>query len=91
MDQDGHVLDFLVQRRWDKNDPKKFLRRLLKGLTYMPRVIIMDKLKNGGATKRDILPGVEHRQYDSLNNRVETSHQPTRQRERRMPQFRSLQ
>jgi putative transposase len=84
VNQDGHALDFLVQRRWDKNDAKKFLRRLLEGLTYMPRVIIIDKLKNGGAANRDILPGVEHRQHDSLNNRVENPHQPTRQRERRV-------
>jgi putative transposase len=40
VDQDGHVLDILVQSRRNKNAAKKFFRKLLKGLTYVPRVII---------------------------------------------------
>jgi putative transposase len=89
VDQDGNVLDILVQRRRDKNAAKKFFRKLLKGLTYVPRVIITDKLKSYGAAKREILPGVEHRQPRYLNHRAENSHQPTRQRERRMQRFKS--
>jgi putative transposase len=89
VDEDGAVLDILVQRQRDKKAAKKFFRRLLKGLTYVPRVIITDKLKSYGAAKREILPGVEHRQHRYLNNRVENSHQPTRQRERRMQGFKS--
>jgi putative transposase len=88
-DQDGNVLDILVQRRRDKNAAKTFFRKLLKGLTYVPRVLITDKLKSYGAAKREILPGVEHRQHRYLNNRVENSHQPTRQRERRLQGFKS--
>jgi putative transposase len=84
VDQDGNVLDILVQSRRNKHAAKKFFRKLLKGLTYVPRVIITDKLKSYGAAKREILPGVEHRQHRYLNNRAENSHQPTRQRERRM-------
>ena len=68
----------------------QFFRKLLKGLTYAPRVIVTDKLKSYGAAKREILPGVEHRQHRYLNNRAENSHQPTRQRERRMQGFKSL-
>jgi putative transposase len=79
----------LVQRRRDKQAAKKFFRKLLKGLSYLPRVIVTDKLKSYGAAKREILPGVEHRQHRSLNNRAENSHQPTRQRERRMQRFKS--
>jgi putative transposase len=89
VDQDGNVLDILVQRRRDKKAAKKFFRKLLKGLTYVPRVIITDKLKSYSAAKREILPGVEHRQHRYLNNRAENSHQPTRQRERRMQGFQS--
>src|SRR5919197_1408445 len=88
-DQEGTVLDILVQRRRDKRAAKKFFRKLLKGLTYVPRVIITDKLQSYGAAKREILPGVEHRQHRYLNNRAENSHQPTRQRERRMQGFKS--
>ena len=78
---------------WDR--PISIVRRLevhdqlLKGLTYVPRVIITDKLKSYGAAKQEMLPGVEHRQHRYLNNRAENSHQPTRQRERRMQGFKS--
>ena len=85
----SHVLDILVQHRRDKRAAKKFFRKLLKGLSYVPRVIVTDKLKSYAAAKREILPGVEHRQHRYLNNRAENSHQPTRQRERRMQGFKS--
>ncbi len=52
-------------------------------------MIVTDKLQSYGAAKREILPGVEHRQHRYLNNRAENSHQPTRQRERRMQRFKS--
>ena len=84
VDQDGHVLDMLVQRCRNKQAAKQFFRKLLKGLLCIPGVIITDKLKRYGAAKRKVLPGVEHRQHRDLNNRAENSHQPTRQRERRM-------
>jgi putative transposase len=89
VDQEGNILDILVQRRRNKHAAKKFFRKLLKGLVYVPRVIITDKLASYGAAKREILPGVEHRQHRYLNNRAENSHQPTRQRERRMQGFKA--
>jgi putative transposase len=89
VDQDGNVLDILVQSRRNKKAAKKFFRKLLKGLTYVPRVVITDKLQSYGAAKRELLPSVEHRQHRYLNNRAENSHQPTRQRERRMQGFKS--
>src|SRR6516165_10994757 len=87
--QDDNVLDILVQSRRNKKAAKKFFRKLLKGLQYVPRVIITDKLKSYGAAKREILPGVEHRQSRYLNNCCENSHRPTRQREYRMQGFKS--
>jgi putative transposase len=89
VDQSGNVLDILVQRRRDKTAAKRFFRKLLKGLAYVPRVIITDKLRSYGAAKQEILPGVAHRQHRYLNNRAENSHQPTRQRERHMQGFKS--
>jgi putative transposase len=89
VDQDGHILDILIQSRRNKKAAKKFFRKLLKGLMYVPRVIITDKLKSYEAAKREIMPGVEHRQHRYLNNRAENSHQSTRQRERRMQGFKS--
>src|SRR5205823_3379436 len=91
VDQDDNVLDILVQSRRNKHAAKKFFRKLLKGLQYVPRVIITDKLKSYGAAKREILPGVEHRQSRYLNNRCENSHRPTRQREYRMQGFKSAE
>ena len=55
----------------------------------MPRVLITDKLKSYAAAKREVMPGVEHRQSRYLNNRCENSQRPTRQRERRMQRFKS--
>jgi putative transposase len=89
VDQDGTVLDILVQSRRNKAAAKTFFRNLLKGCQYVPRVIITDKLASYGAAKREILMGVEHRQHKRLNNRAENSHQPTRQRERTMRRFKS--
>ena len=89
VDQEGDVLDILVQRRRNKKAAKRFFRKLLKGHQYVPRNMITDKLKSYGAAKKEIMPGVEHHQDKGLNNRAEVSHQPTRQRERQMRRFKS--
>ncbi len=89
VDHDGNVLDILVQSRRNKQAARKFFRRLLKNLAYVPRVLISDKLASYGAARQDVLPSVEHRRHKGLNNRAENSHQPTRERERRMRRFKS--
>jgi putative transposase len=87
VDQDGHALDIRVQGRRDKRAAKKFFRKRLKDLRYVPRVMITGQLPSYGAAKLELLPSVEHRQHRYLNNRPENSHQPMRQRERCMQQF----
>ena len=58
VDQDDNVLDILVQSRRNKQQAaKKVFRKVLKGLQYVPRVVITDKLKSYGAATREILPG----------------------------------
>jgi putative transposase len=89
MDQDGDVLDILVQTRRDKKAAKKFFRKLLKGLRYVPRVIVTDKLRSYNAARVEIMPSVEHVQQKYQNNRAENSHQPTRLREKTMRGFKS--
>jgi putative transposase len=89
VDQDGFVLDVLVQSRRDKEAAKRLFRKLLKKQGRAPRVLVTDKLKSYAAAKREIMPGVEHRQHKGLNNRAENSHQPTRRRERIMKRFKS--
>ena len=83
------MLDILVQSRRNTKAAKRFFRKLLRGLQYVPRVIVTDKLRSYAAAKRELLPGVEHRQSRYLNNRIEVSHQPTRRRERHMQRFKS--
>ncbi|MGW1092260.1 IS6 family transposase [Streptomyces sp. NPDC002596] len=89
VDQDGNVLDILVQNRRNKAAARRFFRRLLKGIGAVPRVVT-DKLRSYGAAHREVMPSVEHRSHKGLNNRAENSHQPTRQRERAMKGFGSV-
>jgi putative transposase len=89
VDQHGNVLDILVTSRRDTRAAMRFFRKLLKGLEYVPRVLVTDKLGSYAAARRQVLRSVEHRQSKYLNNRAENSHQPTRQRERAMKKFTS--
>jgi len=90
VDEDGNVLDILMQRRRNKKAAKKFLKKLLKKQSFAPRVIVTDKLKSYAAAKKELLPSVEHRQHKGLNNRAENSHQLTRLREKKMRRFKSV-
>src|ERR671916_687613 len=89
VDQDGNVLDILVQSRRNKAAATKFFRKLLKGCQYVPRVLITDKLGSYEAAHKEVMPSVEHRRHKGLNNRAENSHQPTRRRERQVKRFKS--
>jgi len=89
VDQNGVVLDILVQPKRDRFAAMRFFRKLLRATGRQPRVIITDKLRSYAAAKRVVMPGVAHRQHRYLNNRAENSHQPTRERERRMRRFKS--
>ena len=89
VDQDGDVIDNLVQSRRDRRAAARFFRTLLKGQGRAPRRLVTDKLRSYSAAHRTVMPSVIHstRQYE--NNRAEVSHQPTRQRERQMRRFTS--
>ncbi len=89
VDQDGMVLDILVQSRRDTQAAKRLLRKLMKRQCRPPRVMITDKLASYGAARREVMPSVEHRRHKGLNNRAENSHQPTRRLERQMKRFKS--
>ena len=60
VDQDGMVLDILVQNRRDTAAARRFFRRLLKNTGAVPRVIVTDKLRSYGAAHREVMPCVEH-------------------------------
>ena len=87
VDQNGFVLDVLVQRRRDTRAAQRLMKKLLKSAVTPPRVMITDKLRSYGAARRKMGLQLEHRQHKGLNNRAENSHQPTRRRERIMKRF----
>lgn len=91
VDQDGEVVDVLLQTRRDGAAAKRFFRRLLKSQGGEPRKIITDKLRSYGVAHRQLMPDVVHDTSQYANNRVELSHQPTRVRERGMRRFKSIE
>jgi putative transposase len=90
VDQDGAVIDILVQSRRDWRAAKRFFRRLLKGQGCAPRRLITDKLRSYAAAHRAVMPSVVHSTEQYENNRAEVSHQPTRQREAQIRRFKSV-
>lgn len=89
VDQDGDVIDILVQSHRDQRAAERFFRRLLRGQRAEPLRIITDKLRSYSAAMRTIFPNLTHIVERYANNRAEASHQSTRQRERQMRRFKS--
>ena len=54
VDDEGEVLDLLVQRRRDKAAAVKLMRKLLKKQGFAPDVLVTDKLRSYGAAKSEI-------------------------------------
>ncbi len=90
VDQDGDLIDILVQLRRDPRAAERFFRRLLKGQGGVPRRLVTDKLRSYAAAHRTIMPSVVHDTSQYANNRAEVSHEPTRQRERGMRRFEAI-
>ena len=89
VDQDGDVIDMLVQPRRDGQAARRFFRRLLTSQRQEPCRLVTDKLGSYRVAHHEIMPSVIHDTTPYANNRAEASHQPTRQRERQMRGFRS--
>jgi len=90
VDQDGFVLDVLVQKRRNTKAARRFIRKLLSGQSAAHRVMVTDKLGSYGAANREIgLTVCDHRQHKGLNNRAENSHKPIRRREWVMKRLKS--
>ena len=89
VDQDGYVLDEIVQIHRNTKAARRLLMRLLSKQGRPPKRIVTDKLRSYGAAKAALMPKVEHRCHKGLNNRVENSHVPVRKREQAMQGFRS--
>jgi putative transposase len=90
VDQDGDVIDILLQPHRDRLAAERLFRKLLKGQGREPRRLVTDKLRSYTAAHRNIMPSVAHDTSQYANNRAEVSHEPTRQRERQMRKFKSM-
>jgi putative transposase len=89
VDDEGEVLDLLVQRRRDKTAAVKLMRKLLKKQGFAPELLVTDRLRSYAAAKAELGLSARHEQGLRKNNRAENSHQPTRRRERKMQRFKS--
>ena len=87
VDDEGEVLDLLVQRRRNKAAAVKLMRKLIKKQGFAPEVLVTDKLRSYGAAKSEIGLSARHDQGLRANKRAENSHHPTRRRERKMQRF----
>ena len=89
VDQNGFVLDVLVQRRRDTRAAQRLMKKLLKSAVITAARHDHRQAPFLRRCAGEDGPYVEHRQHKGLNNRAENSHQPTRRRERIMKRFKS--
>ena len=90
VDDEGVVLDILLQSRPNKVAATKFLRRLIKRHQTKPNVVVTDIWRPSMSAAKDVLPSTHHRVGKRMYNRAENSHQPTRRRERKQQRFKSV-
>ena len=89
VDNEGEVLDFLVQSKRNAKAALKLMRKLLKKHGWAPTRITTDKLKSYHVAFRTLGLTAEHIDEKRANNRAENSHQPVRRRERKQQRFKS--
>ena len=89
VDNEGEVLDFLVQPKRNAKAALKLMRKLLKKFGWAPTRITTDKLRSYHVAIRTLGLTAEHIDIKRANNRAENSHQPVRRRERKQQRFKS--
>jgi transposase-like protein len=89
VDDEGEVLEVLIQRRRNKTAACKLMRKLVKKHGFVPIEVTTDKLRSYGAAFRELGLTAHHGQGRRTNNRTEISHQPARRRERKLQRFKS--
>ena len=90
VDDEGDVMDMLVQKRRDKAAAVRLLRKLLRNQGIHPEAIVTDGLASYRAAAREL--GCEDRHRGGRlrnNNRAENSHLSIRRRERKQQRFKS--
>jgi len=90
VDDEGEVLDVLVQNRRNKHAALKLLRKLLRSQGIHPETITTDKLASYRAAAKALGLLSRHRPGGMReNNRAENSHLVIRRRERKQQKFKS--
>ena len=89
VDNEGEVLDFLVQTKRNTKAAKKLMIKLLKRQGFAPTRIVTDKLRSYAAAFRSLGLTATHDRGLRANNRAENSHQPVRRREHKQQRFKS--
>jgi putative transposase len=89
VDNEGEVLDFLVQRRRNAKVARKLVTKLLKKYGFPPTRVVTDRLRSYPAAFRAMRLTAKHDRGLRANNRAENSHQPVRRRERKQQRFKS--
>jgi transposase-like protein len=89
VDDEGEVLDMLVQRRRDSRSALRLMRKLLKKQGFVPKLLVTDKLRSYACAFRCLRLSCRHEQGLWKNNRAENSHQSVRRRERKPQRFKS--
>ena len=89
VDDEGEVLDMLVQRRRASRAAMRLMRKLLKKQGFAPKLLVTDKLRSYASAFRRLKLTCPHEQGLRKNNRAENSHQVVRRRERKLQRFKS--
>jgi putative transposase len=89
VDNEGEILDMLVQRRRDTRSALRLMRKLLKKQGFVPKLLVTDKLRSYASAARHLRLTCRHEQGLRKNTRAENSHQPVRRRERKLQRFKS--
>ncbi len=73
VDEDGDVIDILVQSRRNRRAAERFFRKLLKGPGLEARRLVTDKLGSYAAAHRTATASVVHSTRQHENHRAEVS------------------
>ena len=90
VDDEGTVLDIVVQSRRNKKAALRLIRKLLKNNGVKPQLIVTDRLGSYRAALKELNMRRVHDVGGRKNNRAENSHLPIRRRERKSQKFRSI-
>ena len=90
VDDEGEVLDLVVQRNRDTRAALNLLKRLLRNQQVAPQIITTDGLGSYAAALKELdLTHVHRSGRLRENNRAENAHLPIRRRERKMQKFKT--